>query len=241
MVLIQAKAASRVWIRERFDATRPIGDITAKSNLPRGASEESIQRMIAQLVRERNQVRSIIKMEIEKLMRFGADITQMSYNDRSTGSVLSCVNPKSIRESYLQDGGLENLKRLHWIFSELPFGTHQDVLPRRQTHQELVVARVVQAMQITWATKKEGETACHKNCIQHTYSKIMNDKRHTIIRSTSHGRQPMVRHPKTFEASGRAPNYKKGMKQFYWKSESEGVHVVRNIWGSGSLHYVTHY
>ena len=241
MVLIPAKATSRVWIRERFDATRPIGDKTALSNLPRGASQESIQRMIAQLVKERNQVRSIIKMEIEKLMRFGADVTQMSYNDKCTGSVLSCVNPKSIRESYLQDGGLENLKRLHWIFSELPFGTHQDVLPRRQTHQELVVARVVQAMQITWATKKEGETASHKNCIQHTYSKIMNDKRHTIIGSTGHGRQPMVRHPKTFEASGRAPNYKKGMKQLYWKSDSEGIHVVRNIRGSGSLRYVTHH
>ena len=162
-------------------------------------------------------------------MRFGADVTQMTYNDKSTGSVLSSVIPKSIRESYTQDGGffLVNVKRLHWIFCELPFGTHQDVLPRRQTHQELVIARVVQAMQITWAAKKEGETANHKNCIQHTYSKIMNDKRHTVMDKTSHGRHPMVRHPKTFEASGRDPKYKRGMKQFYWQSQSEGKHMVR--------------
>ena len=59
--------------------------------------------MIATLVKDRNQVGSIIKMEVEKLMRFGAEVTLMTYNNRSTGSVLSCVNPKSIRESYTQD------------------------------------------------------------------------------------------------------------------------------------------
>ena len=147
MVVTQAKSTSRVWIRERFEAAGPIGDTIAISNLPRGASQESIKKMIATLVLERNQVRSIIKMEVEKLMRFGADVTQMTYNDKSTGSVLSCVNPKSIRESYTQDRGLVNVKRLHWIFCELPFGTHQDVLPRRQTHhQDLEFARVTQAM-----------------------------------------------------------------------------------------------
>ena len=144
--------------------------------------------MIATLVLERNQVRSIIKMEVEKLMRFGADVTQMTYNDKSTGSVLSCVNPKSIRESYTQDGGLVNVKRLHWIFCELPFGTHQDVLPRRQTHQD----------QITWAAKKEGETSSHKNCIQHTYSKIMKDKRHTVMDRPAMGDSQWFNIPKHF-------------------------------------------
>ena len=71
----------------------------------------------------------------------------------------------------------------------------------------------------------------------------MNNKKHTFINidRTSHGRQPMVQHPKTFAASGRAKNYKKGMKQFYWKSQSEGVHMVINVKGIGSLNFVTHH
>jgi hypothetical protein len=187
-----------------------------------------VNRMIETLVREREQVRSIVKVEVEKLMRLGADITQMTYLDKSTGTELSCVIPKNMRDSFKQDGGLDNIKRVHWIFNELPFGTHRDVLPQRKTHMDLVVSRVERVMKITWAPRKEGETNNHRNCIEHTYSKILNEKRQTIISSdgTNHGRKPHVRHPKSFAASKRAPNFKRGKAMFYWASKEEGEHYV---------------
>ena len=176
-------------------------------------------------------MRSIIKMEVEKLMRFGADITQMTHKDKSTGSVLTCVHPRNMRESHVQDGGLENIKRLHWIFHELPHGTHEDVLPQRQTHQDLAVARVVRAMNITWAAKKEGKTASHRNCVQHSCSKTMNEKRQTVINSsrTNHGRKPLVKHPKTFAASNKAATCKKGQRMCCWTSKTEGENHVSKV------------
>lgn len=227
----------REWIRERFDAAGPVKADTARSSLPRGASQESIKKMMVTLDGEREQVRSMIKVEVEKLMRFGADITQLTYNDKATGSALACVLPRNMRESYVQDGSLENIKRFHWIFNELPFRTHQDVLPQRQSHMDSVVARVVQAMHITWAPKKEGETNSHRNCIEHTYSRILNEKRQTIIVSngTSHGRKPLVRHPKSLAAAIGADYYKRGMKIFYWSSKTEGDNLVRTKLSVGDL------
>lgn len=83
-------------------------------------------------------------------------------------------------------------------------------------------------MHITWAPKKEGETNNHRNCIEHTYSNILNEKRQTIINSdrTNHGRKPLVRHPKSFAASKRAANFKRGKQMFYWSSKTEGEHLV---------------
>jgi hypothetical protein len=225
---IQATASNHNWIRERFNAAGQIVADTAMSSLPRGASQDLIHGMMMRLVAERNQVRCIIKEEVEKLLRLGAEITQMTYMDKSTMSQRSCVQPKSMRESYLQDGGLMNIKRVHWIFHELPFGTHQDVLSRRQTHMDLVVSRVEHVMDITWAPKKEGETKNHRNCLEHTYSRILNEKKQTIIKEdgTNHRRKPLVKHPKTFAASNRASNFKRGKTQFYWVSKTEGEHWV---------------
>lgn len=216
------------WIRDRFNAAGPIDRDTAISSLPRGASDELIEKTIARLVAERKQVRSIMKEEVEKLMRMGADITKMVYTDRSTMIEKTCILPKNMRESYLQDGGLMNIKRLHWIFNQLPFGVHQDVLAHRQTHMDMVVSRVEQKMHITWAERKEDESNSHKNCLQHTYSKIMNEKKQTIIKAegTLHRRKLLVKHPKSFGASKSAGKFRKGMTEFYWVSKEEGEHLV---------------
>ena len=226
--ILQQTTTNHNWIRERFNAAGPIGKDTAVSSLPRGASQELIDKTIARLKMERTQVRSIMKDEVEKLMRMGADITQMTYMDTSSMLPTTCSTAKNMRESYQEDGGLMNIKRLHWIFHELPYGVHQDVLAHRQTHMDMVVARVEHRMNITWAPRKEQETKNHRNCLEHTYSKLLNEKKQTIIREegTNHKRKPLVRHPKTFAASRNATNFKKGKTQFYWVSKMEGEHWV---------------
>ncbi len=164
-------------------------------------------------------------------MRLGADICKMSYKCKSSNTQRLCITPRNMRDSYIQDGSMFNIKCIHWIFSELPLTTHQDVLPQRQTHMDLVVAKVERAMNISWAPKKEGEKNSHKNCLQHSYSKILNDKKQTVIKTegNNHKRKPIVRHPKTFAASKRSPNYKKGKMMFYWYSKAEGQHWVSTV------------
>jgi hypothetical protein len=141
-----------------------------------------IDQMVIKLVLEREEVRRMIKDEIEALMRLGAEVTKMTYMCKNNNAERLSITPRNLRQSFLQNGSLSNVKRIHWIFYELPLGTHQDVVPQRRSHMDLVVAKVEHAMNITWAEKKEGETSCHRNCIQHSYSKVLNDKKQTIIK-----------------------------------------------------------
>jgi hypothetical protein len=188
-----------------------------------------IDKMIVKLESERAQVQRLIKDEVEALMRLGAEITQMTYDCKRTNVRRVCITPKNIREAFVQDKSLFNIKCVHWIFYELPLGTHQDVLPQRKSHMDLVVEKVEHAMNIRWAPKKEGEKKRHRNCIQHIYSKILNEKKQTIIKEdggTSQNRKPMVKHPKTVAAAKGAPNYRRGKAMYYWQSESEGMNLV---------------
>jgi hypothetical protein len=93
---------------------------------------------------------------------------------------------------------------------------------------DLVVAKVERAMNITWAKKIEGETSCHRNCIQHSYSKVLNAKKQTIVKidGSQHKIRPLVRSPKSKKKSDGNPNYKRGKKLFYWHSKTDGIHWV---------------
>jgi hypothetical protein len=161
------------WIRQRFNATGIIKADTALSSLPRGADNKAIEDMIKTIGKERTRVRLIIKDEVEILMSLGANITKMTYMDRSTMTRRTCVTAKDIRESYVQEDGMFNIKCVHWIFNEFPFRTHPDVLTHQQNHMDLVVAKVERIMGITWAPRKKGETSNHRNCLEHMYSKVL--------------------------------------------------------------------
>jgi hypothetical protein len=99
---------------------------------------------------------------------------------------------------------------------------------------DLVAGKVERAMNITWAGKKEGETSSHRNCLQHSYSKILNDKKQTIIKvdGSQYKIRPLVRCPKTQKESNGNPHYKRGKKIFYWHTKADGIHWVSEdlIW-----------
>jgi hypothetical protein len=167
-------------------------------------------------------------------MRLGAEVCRMTYVCvcKSLNTERLCITPKNMRESFIEDGSLRNIKCLHWMINELPSSsTHEDVLPQRMTHMDVVVKKVERAMNITWAPKKEVDKISHQNCIQHVYSKILNDKKQTIINEdrTTHQRKPNVRRPKTFADSKHTPNFKKGMTLFSWKRKMEGEHSVSTM------------
>jgi hypothetical protein len=179
------------------------------------------------LKKERDLVRAKMKEQVHELLRMGADITKMTYLCRGSCGARACVTPKHMRDSYARDGSLLNIKCIHWIFNELPFATHQDVLPQRKCHMDLAVERVEREMSISWAPTKEDD-GDQRNCLQLVYCKMLNDKKQTIIKEdgTEHGRKPKVRKPKTAEAANNAPHYKRGKTMCYWHSKAEGESSV---------------
>jgi hypothetical protein len=224
----QENGQMHIWSPDRFDAAGEITDKMAASALRRDATSEMITTMKLKLKVERQQVRLKIKEQVHELLRMGSEITKMVYSCPSSCGPRACVTPKNIRDSYIQDGSLLNIKRVHWIFNELPCRTHQDVLPQRKSHMDLAVEKVEREMNIAWAPPKGEGDELRRNCIQQVYSKILNDKKQTIIKEegTTHRRKPLVRHPKSVAAAGNAPHYKKGKLMYFWSSKEEGEHWV---------------
>jgi hypothetical protein len=204
----------------------------ARRHLRIGAKDDLVDTMRRRIMEERKKVKGMVVEELESLMRLGAEVTGMTHKCKSTGTRRMCVTPRDIRSSYIQDGGDLNVKRIHWIFHELPYGTHEDVLTQRMSHMNWVVQTVVSAMNVQWEPKKQGETAAHKNCIEHTYTRFLNEKKSTIISKIKGGdrdglhRRPFVRSPKTRAAALYASHYKRGKRMYFWESNAEGVHVV---------------
>ena len=205
----------------------------AEGSLPRAPSDDSISHMLATMARDRDEIAEIVKVEVEKLLRWGAETSGMTFIDGSANSRRPCLKPRNMRTSFLQDDGLLNLKRVHWFFHELPETLHKDVLMHRMSHMDLVTNRVMEQLNVVWGVKREGEeTYKRSNCIEKMYCRILNEKKTTIVNryKTRHRRTPFVRRPQTRAKSGNPSAYIRGRTEFYWKSEAEGEQVVRKIW-----------
>ena len=220
----------RIWSVDRFDAAGSITMEMAESALHRGATQEMKETMMIKLREERQLVRWKIKDSVHELMRMGAEITKMTYNCPVVCGQRACITPKNMRNSFIEDGSLFNIRCIHWIFSELPYTVHQDVLPHRKCHMDVVVEKVQRELNITWAPGKERGGSSLKNCLRQIYSKMLNDKKQTIIKEegTRHGRKPIVRRPKSLAASGNSDLYRKNKTLYFWSSKLEGEHSVRN-------------
>jgi hypothetical protein len=200
----------------------------AEGSLAIAPSDESVRRMLEALSKERDDVGKIIKAEVEKLMMWGAEITEMTYFDASADMNRSCLRPRNMRNSCLQDDGLLNLKRIHWIFHELPETLHKDVLMHRMSHMDVVTNKVMRQLNIVWGLKREGEELKRSNCIEKLYSRILNEKKTTIVKAEKNRkrRTPFARNPQTRAKSGNPASYRQGSTEFYWRSAAEGEQVV---------------
>jgi hypothetical protein len=213
---------TRVWIKDRFPASGPIIEATARSNLPTSVSDIMVQNMVIKIHLEREEVKLIIKAEVEKLMRMGTGITGMTFQCQSMEIQRPCITPRNMRTSFCQNGSASNIRIMHWIFHRLPWTLYQDITMNRQTHCDLVVATVMKRMNVTWGPKREGETTAHTNCIVHMYSRMINEKKQTIVKKgdgNTHNRMPFVRNPKLL----------KGKTVFHWNHTEEGLHKVSKM------------
>jgi hypothetical protein len=70
------------WDRERFAAQGPITEEMAERSLATGANKTNVLEMMERIEAERTQVRSLVREEIVKMMKMGAEIAGMTYNSR---------------------------------------------------------------------------------------------------------------------------------------------------------------
>jgi hypothetical protein len=161
-------------------------------------------------------------------MHWGAETAEMTFFDASANARRACLRPKNMRTSYLQDDGLLNLKRVHWIFYELPWTLHKDVLMHRMSHMELVTTKVMLQLNVAWGGKRETEGTKRSNCIEKLHARILNEKKTTILKQekTRNRRVPFTRSPQTRAKSGNPATCRRGFTEFCWKSEAEGVKVA---------------
>jgi hypothetical protein len=201
----------------------------AEGSLPLAPSDASIVHMLETITKERDDVGNILRREVEKLMRLGADTCGMTYVCSSSNTPRPCTQPKNMRLSYTQNDSLMNLKRIHWMFHELPGSLHQDVLMHRMSHMDVITRKVMWELNVIWGEKRVGEEAKRSNCIEKLYCRILNEKKNTIVNpeKTKNKRTPFVRHPQTKAKSGNHRTYRMGMTEFYWKSPTKGGKVVK--------------
>ena len=222
------KQSPRVWNRDRFPPSGQLTRRMAEGSLPLEPSDDTVAHMLATMANDRDEVLEIVKAEVEKLLRWGAETCDMTFMDASANARRPCQKPRNMRTSFVQDNGLLNLKRIHWIFHELPETLHKDVLMHRMSHMDLVTSKVMRQLNVVWGDKREGEETKRSNCIEKAYSRLLNEKKTTIVNpdKTRNRRTAFVRRPQTRAKSGNPSAYKQGKTEFYWKSPAEGEKVV---------------
>jgi hypothetical protein len=141
------------------------------SGAPTAVMKTMMER-IERIEAERKQVQSIIRGELEKMMKMGAKVTEMTYNSKgSFNSERRCTKPEHMRRSYVQDGSPMNIQRVHFIFHELHVHTYQDFMMKHQSHMQYVCQIVECKMRMQWATHKLDVKGAHGNCIQRAYGR----------------------------------------------------------------------
>ncbi len=144
-------------------------------SLPLAPSDDSLALTKQTMTKEREDVVSIVKVEIERLLSWGAETCGMTFVDYTANSRRPCLRPKNMRKSYLQDDSLANLKIIHWIFHELPETCHQRVLMRQMSHMNLVTEEVMRQLNVVWGEKREGEEVKRTTCSEKIYARTTNE------------------------------------------------------------------
>jgi hypothetical protein len=221
--------SQKVWNRDRFPPSGQMTRQMAEGSLPIGPSDTTVQNMLATMTKERDEVGEIVKKEVETLLRWGAETSGMTYICTSSNTTRPCLQPRNMRSSYLQDDGPLNVKRIHWIFHELPDTLHKDVLMHRMSHMDVVTNTVMRQLNVVWGERRAGEEGKRSNCIEKVYCRLLNEKKTTIIKAerTKNRRTPFVRHPQRRADSGNPATYRQGVTEFYWRSPVEGEQVVK--------------
>lgn len=183
-----------------------------------GDDKEIIAR-VAEIEADRKDVTQICKREIEKLLKMAGEITQMTHKCKLSGEQRLCTKPAEMRKSWCDNAGPGNIKRLLWMFHQFPWQTHQAVTIKEQTHQDLVEDIVKSELNIAFHVSDEEYDHRKRNCIQQTYSKILNCRKQDIMKKSNgnkHNVQAFIKCQGIAKEKNKRRKLTRSKTQFYW-------------------------
>jgi hypothetical protein len=176
------------WRWDRFNARKVTTVAWASRNCvgKDGNDISAHQEMQKQVMGEQKYADNIIVSELHEFFRVAATITGMTYHCKQTQHNLACMNVRDIRLSWLQDGSVDNLQRLVWMFYY--YGIEIYKIGRSVTHCEWVEGKVLASLNVTYVHLADLPLG-QRTCVQQLYSRRLNDLRANIMR-----RGPTMQH-----------------------------------------------
>jgi hypothetical protein len=207
---------------KRFDPHKDSWQDTVKHMVDKGLTNNNKRMMkkLAEIANDKKDVSNICKREIDKLMRMAAEITGMTHKCRLSGVQRLCSRPSEMRKSWCEDGGARNIKQVLWMFHQLPWRTHQAITIRERNHQDLVEEMVMDELHIDFEAAEGERDHRTRNCIQQTYSKMLNNRKQDIMKK-GHGNykdiQAGIKQPSTSKEKCNGKKHKRSKSVFYWR------------------------
>jgi hypothetical protein len=176
------------WRWDRFDARKVTTVAWASRNcVGRDSGEVSAHNeMQKQVMEEQKYADGIIVSQLHELLREAAKITGMTYLCKQTKHNIVCTNIKDIRLSWIQDGSVNNLQRIVWMFYY--YGMEIYRIGKLLTHCELVEGKVLESLNVTYVHMAQLPVG-QRTCVQQLYARRFNDLRTNIMR-----RSPAMQH-----------------------------------------------
>ena len=184
------------------------------------------------------------RISIDKMLAIASSLCGMKYNCKSTGMRMDCIKSIDMRKSWIQDGGLTNIKRVAWIFHFFPFSCYSAIL--NKSHSDLAERKIMKNMQIQY---ENGHTMTRKHvtCIKQTYSKQLNEKKVNMIRKYNGNKNKVevrIMRPRDWQDPNHGQNYNRKKQEFYIVQYNElgqrkvtmVSSVIRNKLGSVAAH-----
>jgi hypothetical protein len=202
-----------------------VGEESIKNNA-------DLRQRVLKIDSDKEHVQMICKQEIEALMRMAADVTNMTHQCKLQGRPTICKTPTQMRKSLCENQSVGIVKQLHWMFHQLPWETHQSITLKEKTHQDLVVDKVMEDMNITFMKEEDDDkNPKQRNCIQQMYTKVLNMKKQDLMKKgggNTSDIQAFLKRPVTLANQISNNKYSRSKTVFYWSGKNEDGGSVDN-------------
>jgi hypothetical protein len=202
----------------RFDVNKLTTPEQARKSMQiNNPTEQALAETIKLMEDDKKAVGYLCKKEIQEMLKLGSSICNMTYNSKFNQTRMICLEPKHMRLSWLEDSGDSNIKRINWVFHQLPWFTYQDATLGGKTHQDIVVEKVEKIMNIEFVGK-EDMLPKNQTCIQQMYCRVLNQMKQNLMkkdRNNVHNVQVGLKRPKEYKLNNEKKNYHRSKTEFY--------------------------
>lgn len=208
----------QLWIVNRFDVNKRTSPEQARKNISvNRPTELSINLLTNQLEEEKRAVIFHCKTEILKLLNLGSAVCKMTYCSKFTGIRLVCSEPRHMWASWLGDCGDVNIKRIIWIFHQLPWFCYPAATLGHKIHQDIVVRMIKDKMNIEFIGK-EDMLPKQQTCIQQMYCRVLNQMKQNLLKKDEIigvDVQVGLKRSKEYRRNNERKNYQREKTEFY--------------------------